>query len=96
MEYECSDTDLKEIADTLKKDWKTIAKLLGLDKNDISKIEDGGDENCFAGIVSHWRKRKNETLTFIPLMTELCKSTEYKERQDHLISIMHPILGTHT
>ena len=95
MEYECFDTDLKEIADTLKKNWKEIAKLLGLDKNDISKIEDGGDENRFAGIVSHWRKRKNETLTFIALMTELCKS-EYKERQDHLISIMRPILGTHT
>ena len=96
MEYECSDTDLKEIADTLKKDWKTIAKLLGLDKNDISKIEDGGDENRFAGIVSHWRKRKNETLTFIALMMALCESPEYNRRQDHLISIMRPILGTHT
>ena len=95
MECECSDVDLKTVADALDKDWRTIAKLLGLDKNDISKIEDGGDENAFAGIVSHWRRRRNDTLTFDGLMTVLRESTEYRGRQDYLDNIMRPILGTH-
>lgn len=95
LDYECLDTDLKEVADTLHKDWKAIAKLLGLDKNDISKIEDKGDKNAFAGIISHWKRRRNDTLTFNGLMTTLCESTEYSGKQDYLDGIMRPILGTH-
>ena len=94
LEYECLDTDLKEVADTLKENWKEIAKLLGLDKNDISKVEDGGDENTFAGIIYHWSKRRNDTLTFKGLMTALCESTKYSGRQDYLDDVMRPILGT--
>ena len=91
---ECSDVDLKEIADKLGKNWKTMAKALGLDKNGISKIEESGNTNVFAGIISHWKRHNTDTpLSFIALLTKLCESAEYRERQDYLTEIMHQILG---
>ena len=91
---ECSDVDLKEIADKLGKNWKTMAKALGLDKNGISKIEESGDANAFASIISHWKRHNTDTpLSFNVLVTELCESAEYRGRQDYLTEVMHQILG---
>ena len=85
---------MKETADILGKDWKMIAKLLGLDKNDVLKIEDSSGENAFAGVISHWRKRNGDRpLSFDVLLTELCQSTEYSGKEEHLTTIILQILG---
>jgi len=68
---------LEVISGSLQRKWNEIAKLLGLDKNALSKIEESG-KNPFGEIISHWKKKRSDIpFTYDTLITELCKSSEF-------------------
>ena len=65
------------ITASFQKGWKDIAKLLGLDKNVLSKIEESG-RNPFAEIISNWKKKREDNpFTYDTLITELSNSSEF-------------------
>ena len=84
LQVECSEAQLEIITGNLQRKWNDIAKLLGLDKNVISKIEEGG-KNPFAEIISNWKKKKNDSsFTYDTLITEFCKSSEFTGKKEYV------------
>ena len=84
LQVECSEAQLEIITGNLQRKWNDTAKLLGLDKNVISKIEEGG-KNPFAEIISNWKKKRNDSsFTYDTLITEFCKSSEFTGKKEYV------------
>jgi len=84
LQVECSEAQLEMITASFQKGWKDIAKLLGLDKNVLSKIEESS-RNPFAEIISNWKKKREDNpFTYDTLITELSNSSEFIGRKEYV------------
>jgi len=88
LQMECSGAQLEIITTNFKKEWNDIAKLLGLDKNALSKIEESG-KNPFGEIISNWKKKRDDSpFTYDTLITELSKSSEFTGKKEYVEQVI--------